>query len=107
MSGLLSEAAWFFFQYKGDIRQMKLKLDEKKRVLFLLFWAVSNFSIVSDTKMWSLPHLLFQSEEFLKARKAKYGAKEKTPPYYLFHCRFSIFYVQHIKTPKLFELKQT
>lgn len=77
MSGLLSEAAWFFFQYKGDIRQMKLKLDEKKRVLFLLFWAVSNFSIVSDIKMWSLPHLLFQSEEFLKARKAKYGEERK------------------------------
>lgn len=70
MSELLSETAWFFFQYEGGLRKMHLKLDEKNWVLFLLFWAVTistldpQDSIVSDITMQSLPHLLFWSDEF-------------------------------------------
>lgn len=70
MSELLSETAWLFFQYKGDLRQMHLQLDEKNWALFLLFWAVTistldpENSIFNDIKMWSLPHLLFWSDEF-------------------------------------------
>lgn len=70
MSELLFETAWLFFQYKGDLRQMHLKLDEENWVLFLLFWAVKistlgpEDSIFSDIKMRSLPQLLYWSDEF-------------------------------------------
>lgn len=70
MSELLSKTAWLFFQYKGDLRQMHLNLDEKIWALSLLFWVITistldpEDSIFGENKMWLLPHLLFWNDEF-------------------------------------------